>query len=328
MTPDKDTALAALERWYAGLEKDKDGLAKKGPISAALVVLERLKDTFTLDVRAYKSANGFQVKGLSGRAVARILAAHGEERQFSSEGGRTNRGSLEAAERLLETLRPLNLHTLPEEELDVILYEMQEYLVERVKEFHERQRVEMEYDQTKTIQETIRLLLEKARQTNKAGAVAQHLVGAKLERRFENMDITIPNHSYTTADVPTGRSGDFPVKDTVFHVTVAPQSGVYDKCAENLRAGLRVYLLVPDDRVLGARQLADQFGLRGRIAVEAIETFVGQNIEELSTFSKDRLIEELYHLLETYNRRVDAIEYDKSIMIEIPQNLLPRVADK
>jgi hypothetical protein len=161
-------------------------------------------------------------------------------------------------------------------------------------------------------------LLSAARDTGKEGPVAQHLVGAKLQLRFP--DIAVGNESYSTADEQLGRPGDFYIGDTAFHVTVAPMIGVYEKCKHNLENGYRVFLLVPERAVTGARQNAELMG-PGRIAVESIESFVGQNIEELSYFSRDKLKNGFRRLLETYNDRVDAAETDKSMLVEIPRNL-------
>lgn len=58
-----------------------------------------------------------------------------------------------------------------------------------------------------------------------------------------------------------------------------------------------------------------------RIAVESIESFVRQNIEELSYFSRDKLKNGFRRLLETYNDCLDAAETDKSMLVEIPRNL-------
>ena len=121
-----------------------------------------------------------------------------------------------------------------------------------------------------------------ARETGKVGPVAQHLVGAKLQLRFPTE--TISNESYSTADDQLGRPGDFFVGSTVFHVTVAPMPPVFDKCIKNLEDGYRVYLLVPERELSGARYNAENKA-PGKIAVESIESFVGQNIEELSFFN-------------------------------------------
>jgi hypothetical protein len=165
---------------------------------------------------------------------------------------------------------------------------------------------------------TIKQLLAEAKREGKAGYVAQHLVGAKLQLRFPN--ITISNESASTADKPTNRQGDFTIGDTVFHVTVAPMQAVFEKCKQNLTEGLKVYLLVPDGKLAAARQMAEEF-CNGHIAVESLESFVSQNIEEISSFSSHQLKTNISNLIKLYNQRVDAVEIDKSLMIELPSNL-------
>jgi len=105
-------------------------------------------------------------------------------------------------------------------------------------------------------------------------------------------------------------------------VTVAPATGVYDKCQQNVEEGYRVYLLVPDRSMVGARQNAE-LAIPGRVTVQSIESFVGQNLDELATFSRREMVGQLHRLLETYNERVNQTEKDKSMLIEIPRNLLP-----
>lgn len=117
-----------------------------------------------------------------------------------------------------------------------------------------------------------------------------------------------------------GYSGDFEIGNTAFHVTVAPMPELLEKCKGNLERGLRVYLLVPDAQVVGARQNAELLAA-GRIAVESIESFVATNVDELSEFDGDQLKSGFRRLLEMYNARVDAVELDKSLMIDIPPNL-------
>jgi hypothetical protein len=56
--------------------------------------------------------------------------------------------------------------------------------------------------------------------------------------------------------------------------------------------------------------------------VVAIEGFVAQNLDELAVFGKDDRRAGLRALIETYNRRVDAVELDKSVLIEVPPNLI------
>jgi hypothetical protein len=144
------------------------------------------------------------------------------------------------------------------------------------------------------------------------------LVGAKLQLRFPKE--SIENKSYSTADVRLGRAGDFSVGSTAFHVTISPMPMLYERCRRNVVEGLRVYLLVPDTYLAGARQNAE-IASPGKIAVESIESFIGQNIEELSQFSSDMLPHQFLRLLEIYNERVNIVEVDKSMLIQIPAPL-------
>ena len=148
------------------------------------------------------------------------------------------------------------------------------------------------------------------------GAVAQHLVGAKLQVRFPNTDIG--NCAYSAADEQSGRCGDFQVGHTAFHVTVAPTPAHVQRCKQNLRDGIQPFVIVPDSKINRARVLIDVDGIADEVAVESVESFVGQNISELAEFTPDRFITTLGDLLRTYNCRVAAVETDTSLLIEIP----------
>ena len=312
-------ALELFEAWYSHLPVHKaSGGPAKGTIAAALVVLERLREDYRLKIEAHTAQGGAQISGASGQALKKILARFGESRPFAKEGGRTNRGGPGDIKKMLQALKEANLEKLAAGRRNEILNEMQRFLVGKVVEFHNRERIKMVYDSSKSTWQNIQGLLSAARETGKEGPVAQHLVGAKLQLRFP--EIAVSNESYSTADEQLGRPGDFYIGDTAFHVTVAPMIGVYEKCKQNLENGYRVFLLVPERAVTGARQNAELM-VPERIAVESIESFVGQNVEELSYFSRDKLKNGFRRLLETYNGRVDAAETDKSMLVEIPGSL-------
>jgi hypothetical protein len=261
---------------------------------------------------------GAQIQGASGAAVRRILEEFGETRPFAGEGGRTNRGSPRIAADLLDAIREADIADVNAEERVHVLTAMQSFLVEKVREFHNRERLKPIWDPATRTRSFVNQILTLAKETEKYGPVAQYLVGAKLQLRFPEIDVR--NESYSAADRQGGQPGDFLIGDTAFHVTVAPTLGHFEKCVRNLREGRRTYFLVPEDVVQGTRQSADLHAA-GQIAVESIESFVSQNIDELSTFGRDALAAELRLLVETYNRRVDAVEIDKSMMIELPPNL-------
>lgn len=316
----EDRALKIFESWYNKLpvHKPSSGPAR-GTIGAALIVLERLKGDFDLNLESHRAAGQSQIKGASGAAVARILSRFGENRLFIKEGGRTNRGGPNDIGKMLEAIGTAQLDLLTTIERNEVLENIELFLVGKVREYHNRQRLKVIYDPSQSTWQSINDLLASARVTGKEGPVAQYLVGSKLQLRFPH--IQIGNESYSTADDQLGRPGDFQVGDTAFHVTVAPMPAVYEKCKRNIEKGFRVYLLVPDRCLVGAKQNAETIA-PGKISVESIESFVGQNIEELSVFLKDRITEGFLRLLETYNQRVDATEIDKSMLIEIPRNLL------
>jgi hypothetical protein len=313
-------ALAAIEIWWNGLEpyRQYGHLPPKGAVGGPLVVLERLKDTYILDIGAHLTPKGAQIKGASGPAIARILARYGEERHFTSEGGRTNRGLIDQITALLNALRNLGLDELRVEDRNQIIDELQLFLVTKAREYFNLERVKIVYDPSKTTRETIQGLLKDAENNGKAGPVAEYLVGAKLAIRYP--EIEVENHAFSEADAAGDRPGDFLIGNTSFHISVSPNEGHYTKCLSNLQQGYLVYLIVPDDWVPAARLPLDQRA-SGQIAVESIVSFVSQNIDELSGFTQAERTAKLAELLETYNRRVEAVENDQSLMIEIPRNL-------
>jgi hypothetical protein len=199
-----------------------------------------------------------------------------------------------------------------------VLRQCQSYLVERVRDFHNRQRLKFVYDKNRSTRQSVIDILAVARSTGKEGPVAQYLVGAKLKLRFPDKDIE--NKSYSTADAPQDRPGDFLVGSSAFHVTIAPTSSVFTKCQRNIQDGLRAYLLVPDKLLQGARQNAE-LTVVGPLDVEPIESFIAQNVLEVSEFSDELLPKQFLRLLQIYNERVDAVEIDKSMLIEIPKSL-------
>ncbi|RYU89366.1 DUF4928 domain-containing protein [Mucilaginibacter terrigena] len=306
--------------WYESLKMVK---ANKGPangsIATALVVLNRLQAEYILDFNEHVADGGMQIRGASGSAVSAILKNFGEDRPFAKEGGRTNRGGPSEVKELLLALSHLQLDQLNKHERNSILIDMQSFLVERVKDYHNRQKIRLLFNPDLSTWYIIHNLLQISIEEGKAGYIAQHLIGAKLQLRFPNIEIS--NQSASTADMQTNRPGDFLIGQTAFHVTVAPMPAVFEKCKYNITQGYKPFLIVPDSKLIGARQNAEQF-CQQQIAVESIESFVSQNIEEISGFNKNVLGLTIKDLVKIYNRRVDSTETDKSLMIELPSNLL------
>ena len=305
--------------WYNSLNKVKaNGGPANGSIATALVVLNRLKENYILDFSSHVADRGMQIKGASGAAVAAILKSFGEERPFAKEGGRTNRGGPSEVRSLLEMLKGLDFDKQSSDTRNNELQNMMAFLVDRVRDFHNRQKIKFTFNPALSTWHIVHNLISEAIAEGKTGYVAQHLVGAKLQLRFP--DIIVSNESGSTADMQTQRPGDFLIGHTAFHVTVAPMQPVFEKCKHNIIQGLKPFLLVPDSKLIGARQIAEQ-ACQQQIAVESIESFVSQNINEISNFNKEKLSLSFKDLVALYNKRVDEIETDKSLMIDLPSNL-------
>jgi hypothetical protein len=310
---------AVFQRWYQSLRPRYGGkVPAKGTLAGALVVLERLQENFDLSIESHTAKGGSQISGAGRAAVRVILERFGESRPFLQEGGRTNRGLRGDIKQLLDAVALAHLDRLSKGKRNEILRELQEVIVSKVREYHDLQRLEVSYDASKSSWQCISDLLDTAQDSGKDGPVAQYLVGAKLQLRFPQLEIS--NESLSTADVQLGRHGDFYIGNTVFHVTVSPTPALYEKCKRNLRDGLKVYLLVRDKDLIGTKQNAENTAM-GQIAVESIEAFVSQNLDELAAFSDEGRTDQFRELLITYNTRVDATEMNKSLMIEIPPNL-------
>ena len=311
-------AFAALTDWYESNRKKNGGDPDRYVVCAGLVVLELMRDSFPLDRADYITDKNQMKTG--GSRIKNILARHGENREYVKEGARTTRGTIPAANAFVDRMNQIDeivrLSNVARVELVELL---QGWLVDRARDYFNRQRIEVEISLEKPGPQIVGDIIAMAKERDQAGPVAQHLVGAKLAIRYPLLEVD--NHSFTTADVQTRRSGDFKVNDTIFHVTVAPMPPVIEKCGANLKRGFRAILLVPEVQVPAALGMAENLGLRGRIGIQSIEAFVGQNVEELSEFGKANLSVEFRRLLETYNDRVSKIEIDRSLLIEIPENL-------
>jgi hypothetical protein len=314
-----DDAIRIVDDWYAGLDLYQDHLPSKGSVGAAIHVLSRLRGDYQLDVAAHVAGGESQIAGLSAGSLRKVLAEFGENRALTSVAGRSNRGARGDVASLLNAMRALNLEKKEGEKRVEVLKAMQQHLVNAyISRFFAVKRVKAVFDPASATARFIDAILENARLSGKAGAVAEYLIGAKLACLFPKKDIR--NKRFSTSDVQSGYSGDFEVGTTAFHVSVAPMPELFQKLKGNLERGLRVYLLVPGSQVVGAQQNATLMA-GDKVAVESIQSFVATNIDEHTEFDGEKLKSGFRRLLDKYNERVAAIELDKSMLIDIPPNL-------
>jgi len=177
-----------------------------------------------------------------------------------------------------------------------------------------QQNLRIQLDRKHTPAAWINKVLKRAR-SRSGGVVEQHLVGAKLEKRFPK--VVIPNYPAHAGDQQTARLGDFPLHNVVYHVTATPSRDVITKCAENIRSGLLPVLLVPSDQTNRAKVLAQDENVADELLIVSVEDFVALNVIELAAENNKSLFQVLCEIIEVYNRRLKEVETNLSLQIDI-----------
>ena len=291
------------------------GITGKGPLSVMLVLTRRAGDMsppFTPE--DFVTKKGGQVKGLGGSAVQAILKDHGIERILAEEGGRTSRGSLERMRRYIEFLNDCHTDNI----LDCPAIER--WWISYVKEYFASKPLKLKMDASKSLRAMVADLMDASFNRQKecpgtmvAGAVMQHLVGAKLAVALS--DVAIDHEGFSVADSPTHRKGDFLVHDTAIHVTTAPSENVIRKCLSNLEENLRPVIITTEVGVGGAKALARNMDIADRVDILEIEQFVATNIFEWSKFSQQQYPFSIADLFGAYNDIIESCETDPSLKI-------------
>lgn len=311
--------LAAAKSWYEG-ERAKSGSINTNVMNAGLIVSRMMADGMPItDERLYSEGKS-QVRGLSGSTISKILEQHGETRVFTREGGRTSRGTIFLAAAFRDVLNNTQVNENEPVDAALVSNQLEAFFTQCVRlDYFDKQRITVDLDYSKPVSSVVSDILKAAaeRSDKPTGAVLQHLIGAKLQLRFP--DVKIGNDRANAADLHTDREGDFQVGTTAFHVTTAPMEKLITRCVENKRAGYKPVILTLESKVIAARQMADNVGMSEQIAVQAAETFIGNNIEEIAIYDGDKIREGLARLIRTYNTRINAIEIDKSLMIDEPR---------
>lgn len=287
----------------------------KGALSVVLTVTSRARAMeFPLVPEKFLTPSGGQVSGTGGPSVSKILRNYDIIRQLSAEGGRTSRGSIERMRLYVGLLNDLSRGS------DLDLEAAEKFWIERIQNYFDSMPFHLRLDPSKSLRACVRNLFDQAveRQreatgTRYAGAVMQHLVGAKLRIISPNATVI---HGFATADAPTNRSADFTLDDVAIHVTTAPGEPLLSKCRDNLSLGLRPIIVTTEDGVGGARAVAKQFGIEDRVDILEIEQFLAANVYERSGFRRESRPEFVRSLVVVYNEIVAEAETDPSLRIE------------
>jgi hypothetical protein len=283
----------------------------------ALVVTKQARSmSFPLDPEAFIAESGTQVSGLGVSPVQAILKKRGINRILAKEGGRTSRGSVGKMRSYVEFLN----ETAQKGQIDFDSIEL--FWVRRVEAFFAGQPFTVKLDPSKGLRAVVRDVLKQAikRQEESsgvtyAGAVLQHLVGAKLECAMAGDSMTLEHFSFTTSDSQTERAGDFLLGDVAIHVTTSPGEAVIRRCQENLDSGFRPIIVTLQKGLTVAEGLAANAGIADRLDVFEIEQFVALNLYELGKFKATGRRTVVEEMVERYNAIIDEIETDPSLRI-------------
>jgi hypothetical protein len=284
----------------------------KGPLCVALVVTQHARNRgLPLDPDTLLTDRGGQVEGLGKASVQAILKRHGIERVLAAEGGRTSRGSIDNMRSYVGLLNSSQ---------NVDLDEVEKFWIGQVQLFFAGHPFRINLDESKGLRFVVHNVLlqaldrqKEAGGTQYAGAVLQHLVGAKLDCALGKDEFE--HNSFSTSDAQSGRAGDFLVGDVAIHVTTTPTEAVIARCADNLEHALRPVLVTLPHRVEMAAGLADNAQIADRIDIFEAEQFVALNLYEIGRFRAEGRRTAVADLVERYNDIVDLVETDPSLKI-------------
>ena len=287
----------------------------KGALCVLLVVTDHARKLgLPLDASDLLTEGKGQVKGLGKAAVQKILARHGITKVLAREGGRTSRNSAENMRRYVAFLN--SQHSAGWADLEAV----EKFWIAKVREFLAGKPFRLSLDSNRSLRAVVTDLLRQAfkRQESAlgrtdAGALLQHLVGAKLACAMHPEPVE--HNSFSTADAPTSRRGDFEVGDTVIHVTTSPGEAVIERCKQDLAHGLHPILITLLDRVPVAAGLARNIGIEDRFDILDVEQFLVLNLYEWRRFQTANRRATLEDIISRYNAIVDQVETDPGLKI-------------
>lgn len=292
---------------------------RKGPLCVALVITQHARRMgLPLDPDNLLTDGGGQVLGLGKGAVQAVLNRHGITRVLAAEGGRTSRGSIGNMREYVAFLN--GLAGTDSVNLDAV----EAFWIERAHEFFSAKPFKIRLDASRSLRTLVRDVIEQAeeRQRNTpgmqyAGAVLQHLVGAKLDCALGAGNFE--HNSFSTSDAQSGRAGDFFIGDVAIHVTTSPGEAVIGRCRDNLNDGHRPLIVTTARGLTAAEVLAENAGLGDRIDVFEVEQFLALNLYELGKFAAEGRRVAVGDVVTRYNEIVEEVETDPSLKIDFRQ---------
>jgi len=197
--PDSRNGLRAFQ------EPDARRSRSRNPWRMLLYCSNDFDSDPNLSLDSHRAEGGAQMKEWALPLFARFWNRHGEYRPYLSEGGRTNRGAPRQMGEMLSCLEKTGFSAASKTERDDILTTLQSFLVEKIKEHHNRQRLRLDFDPSNSAGDRFTIFLRPP--ANRARMGCRAIPGwSKLEMRFPG--VAIDNSPASAADEQTGRRGD------------------------------------------------------------------------------------------------------------------------
>jgi len=290
----------------------RKGQISRNTVAVGIVVLDHLRKKCPLTRGDVFSETGSEVKGARSGLHA-ILREYGIPETFLKEA--TTRQASHDAERLLDRLEfGKTLGRTESETRDRALKAAIEVLRNRAYDWLKRQNLKISCDRQFSPSVWVHSILREA-EGRSGGRVEQHLVGAKLQKRHPHK--SVPNYPGHAGDLQTGRQADFDVDKISYHVTATPSRAVIQKCKTNAESNRHPVLVVPREKVPNARVLAEDEGIGNRLTILGLEDFMAANVIEISVEQGTDFFATLREIIEEYNRRVEEVETDLALKIEL-----------
>ncbi len=293
-------------------------------LQAALALLERLRDHSSLQLEDHRAA-----PGSSGLASHETYGDTVHERlglvPLNKNHGRRSSNLQEWGASLLGCLANAGFQDMSQVDQARLLDAAQDAIAGLLREIVEQEPIVV-FCRGRTVDMVITDVLDQAAEKNRLGDVAQYLVGAKLMLRFSDLTdriLVVPANKGDRKHFSdtSARLGDFEINDVVIEVAAGPPDDKHlDQIATVLDDPTAEVLLLTRFRHTAfwysrVQEVADQDARR--VSVRSIETFVGQNIAELGSFSIAGKKERLVALADIYNRTWIAQFGSPGIQLEI-----------
>lgn len=305
----KNESREILAKWLESCTRNNK--ISRNTVAMGIVVFDHLKKNSPVS-RDDIISQGGEVSGARS-GLSRILESYGIPSSYLKEI--TTRQGHQDGQRLFEMFEwGKKFAGLTEQERNVILLELIDTLRDLANDWLKRQNLKLDLDRRHDPATWVNVIVENAKGRS-GGIVEQQLVGAKLARRFQG--VNIPNHPAHAGDKQTERMGDFTISNLVYHVTAAPSRNVLQKCADNLKAGFHPILLIPREQENKVRVLAQDEGIDQQLTIISIESFIALNIIEMATDENIDFFSVLKEIVEIYNARLSEVETDLSLQIEV-----------